>query len=110
MVEFIEEASRTENEPDRKAVEPCTMWANDMNSSYVENREAGYWVAGTRVSLDSIVYAFYAGQTAESIAQMFPMLTLEQVYGAVAYYLAHRAEIDKYLSTARSDFEALRQA
>ena len=81
-----------------------------MNHSYVEMRDAGYWVAGTRVSLDSVVYAFYAGQTAESIAQLFPLLTLEQVYGAVTYYLAHRADIDEYLSKARSDFEALRQA
>src|SRR5687767_5819017 len=81
-----------------------------MSNSYVEVREGDYWVAGTRVSLDSVVYAFHAGQTAESIAQMFPVLTLEQVYGAVAYYLAHRVEIDNYLSKARGDFEALRQA
>lgn len=81
-----------------------------MNRSYVEEREGDYWVAGTRVSLDSIVYAFYAGHTAESIAQMFPVLSLEQVYGAVAYYLAHRVQVDEYLSKARSDFETLRQA
>ena len=46
------------------------------------------------VSLDSIVYAFLNGQTAESIAQSFPLLTLEQVYGAIAVYLANRDEID----------------
>ena len=80
-----------------------------MNDSYVEEREGGYWITGTRVSLDSLVYAFYAGQTAESIAQMFPVLTLEQVYGALAYYLAHRDVCDVYLKAARADFEALRQ-
>lgn len=78
--------------------------------NYVERRDNGYWVAGTRVSLDSIVYAFHAGQTAESIAQMFPVLTLETVYGAVTYYLAHRVEIDDYLKKTRSDFEAQHQA
>jgi hypothetical protein len=26
----------------------------------------------------------------------FPVLTLEQVYGAITYYLAHQAEIDTY--------------
>lgn len=77
--------------------------------NYVEQRDSGYWVAATRVSLDSIVYAFHAGQTAESIAQMFPVLKLEQVYGAVTYYLAHRVEIDEYLKKAKSDFEAMRQ-
>ncbi len=81
-----------------------------MNTVYVEQREGGHWVADTRVSLDSIVYAFLAGQTAESIAQSFPVLSLEQVYGAIAFYLANRAEIDTYLAKAEVAFEALRQA
>ena len=81
-----------------------------MNTVYVEQREGGYWVANTRVSLDSIVYAFLAGQTAESIAQSFPVLSLGQVYGVIAFYLANRSEIDTYLAKAEAAFEALRQA
>jgi uncharacterized protein (DUF433 family) len=81
-----------------------------MAKSYVDQRDGGYWVAGSRVSLDSIVYAFLNGQTAESIAQSFPVLTLEQVYGAIAFYLAHRPAIDKYLEKTQADFEAKRQA
>ena len=81
-----------------------------MSSQYVEQRDEGYWVAATRVSLDSIVFAFLDGQTAESIAQSFPVLTLEQVYGAIAFYLANRSQIDSYLVQVREDFEALRQA
>ncbi|HEY7320823.1 MAG TPA: DUF433 domain-containing protein [Candidatus Binatia bacterium] len=81
-----------------------------MSSQYVDQRDQGYWVAGTRVSLDSIVYAFLDGRTAESIAQSFPVLTLEQVYGAIAFYLANRSKIDSYLAQVRVDFEALRQA
>jgi uncharacterized protein (DUF433 family) len=81
-----------------------------MSSQYVEQRDKGNWVAGTRVSLDSIVYAFLDGQTAESIAQSFPVLTLEQVYGAIAFYLANRSKTDSYLAQVRVDFEALRQA
>ena len=65
-------------------------------SEYVARAESGYYVAGTRVSLDSIVYAFLEGQTAEAIAQAFPVLTLEQVYGALTYYLAHREQVDAY--------------
>ena len=67
-------------------------------------------MAGSRVSLDSIVYSFLNGHSAESIAQSFPVLTLEQVYGAIACYLANRSNIDAYLVQVRSDFEALRQA
>jgi uncharacterized protein (DUF433 family) len=47
-----------------------------------------------RVSLDSIVYAFRGGESPETIQQNFPSLTLEQVYGAIAFYLGRQAEID----------------
>ena len=77
--------------------------------AYVEDREGGYWVAGTRVSLDSLVYAFRQGQTAESLAQSFPVLTLEHVYGAIAYYLAHRDVIDAYLMEQEAAFTQLQQ-
>jgi len=79
-----------------------------MQEAYVEQRDGGYWISHTRVSLDSIVYAFLNGQTPESIAQSFPVLTLEQVYGAVAFYLAHKTDIDIYLNQSRSGYEALR--
>jgi hypothetical protein len=47
----------------------------------------------------------------ESIVDSFETLTLEQVYGAIAYYLAHRAEIDVYLKQAEAEFDELcRQA
>jgi len=75
--------------------------------SYVDEHDGGYWVAGTRVSLDSIVYAFLQGDSPESIAQSFPVLTLEQVYGAVAFYLGHRAEVDAYLERVREQDEEL---
>jgi len=79
-------------------------------SEYIARVESGYYVAGTRVSLDSIVYSFLEGQTAEAIAQAFPVLTLEQVYGALTYYLAHREQVDAYLSAQREDFESKRAA
>ena len=80
-----------------------------MSTQYVENVDGVYRLTDTRVSLDSIVYAYWHGQTAESIAQSFPVLTLEQVYGALTYYLAHQAQIDAYLSAADAEFESLRQ-
>jgi uncharacterized protein (DUF433 family) len=51
--------------------------------SYVEYRNDAYWVADSRISLDSFVYAFQRGLSPESIVQSFPLLTLEQVYGAM---------------------------
>jgi uncharacterized protein (DUF433 family) len=82
-----------------------------MEKAYVEQRDDGYWINGTRVSLDSVVLAFLQGLSAETIAaECFPTLTLEQVYGAIAYYLAHQREIDAYLKEADTEFEALRQS
>lgn len=78
-------------------------------AQYVEKREGAYRIHGTRVSLDSVVYAFLNGEPAESIARAFPVLDLEQVYGAITYYLAHREEVDEYLSKAREDYEAMRR-
>ena len=75
--------------------------------SYVEKRDRGYWVSGSRVSLDSIVYAFLNGDSAETIAQSFPVLRLEQVYGAIAIYLANKNEIDAYLEDAEEQYDAL---
>jgi uncharacterized protein (DUF433 family) len=80
-----------------------------MSDAYIERQDGVYVVAGTRVSLDSIVYAFLEGQSAEAIAQAFPVLTLEQAYGAITYYLAHRGEVDQYLELRRQDFDAARQ-
>lgn len=76
---------------------------------YVEEREGSYRILGKRVSLDSIVYAFLSGTSPESIAQSFPALTLEEIYGAITFYLANRALINAYLAEGQQIFETLRQ-
>lgn len=68
-----------------------------MAKEYVEQRNSGYYLAGTRISLDSIVLAFLRGDSPETICQNFELLDLEGVYGAIAYYLANQAEVDSYL-------------
>ena len=68
-----------------------------MARDYVENVEGAYRVVGSRVSLDSIVYCFREGLSPESTAESFPTLTLEQVYGVIAFYLANQPKVDEYL-------------
>ena len=80
-----------------------------MAKDYIEIRNGGYYVADTRVSLDSVVYAFLRGESPEGIAESFPALSLEQIFGALAYYVANRPEVDRYLRAGRAEFEALRQ-
>ncbi|PYQ93569.1 MAG: hypothetical protein DMF95_24010 [Acidobacteria bacterium] len=42
---------------------------------------------GSRVPLDSVVREFWDGQTPEAIRSDSPTLSLEQVYGAITFYL-----------------------
>lgn len=81
-----------------------------LTKQYVEQRDNGYWIEGTRISLDSVVYSFLDGESPESIVQNFPLLRLEQVYGGIAFYLANQELIDQYLEAGEAEFENLRQS
>ena len=77
--------------------------------NYVAKTDQGGWrVAGSRVSLDSIVHAYWDGRMPEEIAVDFPSLSLEQIHGAIAYYLGHRDEVDAYLSSQGIRWDELR--
>ncbi|QQS47734.1 MAG: DUF433 domain-containing protein [Acidobacteriota bacterium] len=76
---------------------------------YVTKIEGAYRIADSRVSLDSVVYAWRDGLSLESIREYFPVLSLEEVYGAITFYLANQEEIDKYLSQSEAEFETSRQ-
>ena len=77
-------------------------------AQYVERRDGDYMLTGSRVSLASLVIAWREGLSPESIREDFPTLRLEQIYGAIAYYLANQAEVDSYLSALATDFESRR--
>ena len=82
-----------------------------MEKQYIEQRVQGYWVSGTRVSLESVILAFLDGFSPETIAaECFPVLSLEQVYGAITYYLGNRHEIDTYLRQVDAETKAFQQA
>ncbi len=66
-------------------------------------------VGKTRVMLDSVVVAFQQGHSPETIQQEYPALALEEVYGAVAYYLANQDEVDRYLKRQGQVWEELRE-
>ena len=80
-----------------------------MNKEYVIQVNGAYRIADSRVSLDSVVYAWLEGQSPETIADNFPVLTLEEVYGAVTFYLANREAIDAYLREQKAEFEDRRR-
>ena len=70
------------------------------DTDLIERTREGLWrVAGTRVSVDSVIHAFWRGSTPEQIIQDYDALSLAQVYGVVHYYLTHRKALDAYLKT-----------
>ena len=83
-----------------------------MNSSktYVDPDSQGVLRVGSLgVSLDSVVIAFQEGHSPETIQQLYPALSLEEVYGAIAYYLANRDEVDQYLQRQEQLWEQVRE-
>jgi hypothetical protein len=65
---------------------------------YVEQRNGGYYLAGTRIGLDSIILAFKDGESPEAILDSFPMAgPLVRVYGAITFYLENTYEVERYL-------------
>lgn len=69
-----------------------------VTNSYVQPDEHGVLrVGGSRIMLDSVVAAFHDGHSAETIRQQYPAASLEEIYGAITYYLANASEVDEYL-------------
>jgi uncharacterized protein (DUF433 family) len=80
-----------------------------MAAEYVEEREGAYYLAGSRVSLASVIFAFREGASPETIRQNFPSLSLAQVYGAIAFYLNRPEESEKYLQRLAARWNELEQ-
>lgn len=66
-------------------------------------------VGGTRVPLDTVVYAFKEGASAEEIALRYPTLELADVYAAITYYLNHRPAVESYLREREAHARAVRR-
>jgi uncharacterized protein (DUF433 family) len=66
-------------------------------------------VAGTRVTLETVILTFKAGVSAEEIVDRYPSLTLADVYAVIGYYLRHRNEIETYLEAREREEEEVRR-
>jgi uncharacterized protein (DUF433 family) len=85
-----------------------TLESGASMEDYVERREGGYYIAGTRISLDSIVHPFKNGASPEGLLRSFPLIgSLEKVDGAITFYLANREAIEAYLSDQKRLSEEL---
>lgn len=66
-------------------------------------------IAGTRVSLDSIVCCYKTGATSEQIAEDFPTVGVANIHATIAYYLKNRADVERYLREQAEAATALKQ-
>lgn len=67
-------------------------------NEYVLPRGGNVYIGDTRMTLDSIVLSWRGGETSQSIHEGFPTVRLAAIYGTIAYYLDHQAEVDAYLN------------
>jgi uncharacterized protein (DUF433 family) len=80
------------------------------SKTYIHGDEHGALrVGGTRISLDSVVHAYLQGHSPETIREQYPALSLEQVYGAITFYLANRDEVHQYLDRQQQLWDDLRR-
>jgi hypothetical protein len=77
-----------------------------MERDFVERRDDSFYIVGSRVPLANIVREFQDGQSPEAIRSAYPTLTLEQVYGAITFYLGHRSEVDEDLGVREREEDA----
>lgn len=66
-------------------------------------------VGKTRVILDLVIYAFRQGASPETIVEMYPSLSLADVYLISGYYLDNREEIDNYIQQQETEAAVIRQ-
>ena len=82
-----------------------------MPREYIERRNEGYYIAGTRVSLESVIHQFREGASPETILQRFPALdSLANVYGAIAFSLDNPGLVEDYLDRQRRQWDAIAAA
>jgi len=74
-------------------------------SPYIEERDGGLYLAGARVSLDSVVISFQEGDSPEQIVESFSTLKLSQVYGAIAYYLENEKMVNEYIAEGERELQ-----
>jgi uncharacterized protein (DUF433 family) len=77
---------------------------------HVEERNGEYYVAHTRVPIGVVIAACERGDRPERIVEQFPSLSLADVYGVIAYYLDHKADLRMHFARRRDEYERTRQA
>ena len=72
-----------------------------MAQNHVELRETGFYIVGSRIPIDRIVWEYRNGEDPETIQSHYPTLSVDQVNGAIIFYLNHKDEVDQAMEVRR---------
>ena len=78
-----------------------------LNAPLTQWEDGSIRVTGSRVPIDTLIYHFKLGATAEEIGYKFASLRLADVYGVIYYYLAHTEQVEAYLLEQQAEGEAI---
>ena len=77
-----------------------------MSREFVEHRDGSFYLIGSRVPLARLIWEFQRGESPEAIQSHYPTLSLEQVYGAITFYLGNKDEVEKDIAERRREEDA----
>jgi uncharacterized protein (DUF433 family) len=74
-----------------------------MERDFVQLRDGSFYLAGSRVPLAHLVREFQQAESPEAIRSHYSTLSLEQVYGAITFYLGNREEVEDDIARRERD-------
>ena len=77
-----------------------------MSKEFVERRDESFYLIGSRVPLAHIVREFQRGESPEAIRSHYPALSLEQVYGAITFYLGSQEDVERDIAEREREEDA----
>jgi uncharacterized protein (DUF433 family) len=77
-----------------------------MSREFVELRDGSFYLIRSRVPLAHLVREFQQGEPPEAIRSHYPTLSLEQVYGAITFYLGNKEEVEKDIAEREREEDA----
>jgi uncharacterized protein (DUF433 family) len=77
-----------------------------MSKEFVERRGGSFYLVACRVPLAHIAREFQRGESPEAIRSHYPALSLEQVYGAITFYLGNQEEVEADIAEREGEEDA----
>jgi uncharacterized protein (DUF433 family) len=74
-----------------------------MDREFVERRPNSFYLTGSRVPLAHVIWEYRNGETPEAIQAQYETLSLEQVNGAISFYLDNKEEVENDIAERRAE-------